>query len=677
MISSKIDLVIPLYNKKNHIERCLNSAINQKKKFNKIIIVNDGSTDNVYEILNKYEKDFNFIEVLYQENQGASVARNNGAKLSKADFVVFIDADDELNHFYLLEINRLISFYENKNINIYSTKHRNIYDKKHKELRYFQSKNNLNYSKYSLLKISFDKSVLCASGMCIDRRVFEKYKFPEGIVIGEDIYFWQNILLNEGFAWSNEKLINVYKNSENRVQEIHNSFPYYLLKTKEFLKKIKNFEHKLFFYLFQISSFFIVINQQKRDEKFNLTNFKKVYDLQDTITKLFIKIFLYKIFFSFYLIAQSIKKNTERINIKAIIVYSIITPSSPLIFFIIFFKQEYVLSSMFSYYISLISAIIFIFSFQQRIYLSKSFPKYKLNNIVSYRLMISTILLVGFTCSTLFLQYYNKTLILFCLVVLLNFWVIEILVLFFEKFKINKMLNYLVFILVIYYLSFIFFKFNEKVFLIYSLVVYFLLFLFIIKKIFRLSKNSFVKLVKVIANHYGTYFFLSGIFLTFSNYFFKLIFINYYNLTELSFFLLIYTIGTLPSSFYYTVIGQYLIENNELKKLYLILCITIVTCTYLIIYFSFKNFIINSLDFLIISTFASAILMVVHFNRVKQILELDKNKFLIFKDLIFYLSISLIPLILIINTSYEKYIFLAISLIGFVIYNNNYKIRNN
>ena len=39
--------------------------------------------------------------------------------------------------------------------------------------------------------------------------------------------------------------------------------------------------------------------------------------------------------------------------------------------------------------------------------------------------------------------------------------------------------------------------------------------------------------------------------------FFKQIFINYYDLKELSFFLMIYTIGTLPSSFYYSVIGQY------------------------------------------------------------------------------------------------------------------------
>ena len=42
MTKTLVDLIIPLFNKKKHIERCIKSAINQKRQFNKIIIVNDG-----------------------------------------------------------------------------------------------------------------------------------------------------------------------------------------------------------------------------------------------------------------------------------------------------------------------------------------------------------------------------------------------------------------------------------------------------------------------------------------------------------------------------------------------------------------------------------------------------------------------------------------------------------
>ena len=57
-----------------------------------------------------------------------------------------------------------------------------------------------NYTKYSLLKLSYDKTLICASGICVKRDIFESFNFPSKVEIGEDIYFWQKILLNEGFA---------------------------------------------------------------------------------------------------------------------------------------------------------------------------------------------------------------------------------------------------------------------------------------------------------------------------------------------------------------------------------------------------------------------------------------------------------------------------------------------
>ena len=65
MTKLSVDLIIPLFNKKKHIERCIKSAINQKRKFNKIIIVNDGSTDNVEDVLKHYSRNFEFIKVIF------------------------------------------------------------------------------------------------------------------------------------------------------------------------------------------------------------------------------------------------------------------------------------------------------------------------------------------------------------------------------------------------------------------------------------------------------------------------------------------------------------------------------------------------------------------------------------------------------------------------------------
>ena len=123
----KIDIIIPLFNKKKHIERCIDSALNQKIKFNKILIVNDGSTDQVENILEKYSLKNKNIKVINQDNRGVSNARNTGIKNSNADYIVFLDADDELSFFYLHEICRLIRFYKNKNVKVFSTIHKNLF----------------------------------------------------------------------------------------------------------------------------------------------------------------------------------------------------------------------------------------------------------------------------------------------------------------------------------------------------------------------------------------------------------------------------------------------------------------------------------------------------------------------------------------------------------------------
>ena len=122
----KIDCIIPLYNKKNFILNSVNSALNQKlKKFNKILIINDGSTDGGDLFIDKIFKNNNNVEIINQNNSGASEARNKGIKLSEADFVVFLDADDQLHEKYLICLHMMLS--QHPNTNIFSAQHFNIF----------------------------------------------------------------------------------------------------------------------------------------------------------------------------------------------------------------------------------------------------------------------------------------------------------------------------------------------------------------------------------------------------------------------------------------------------------------------------------------------------------------------------------------------------------------------
>jgi len=96
-----ISVVIPVYNHAHTLNNCLKTVINSGSKSSQfqieIIIVNDGSTDNFQEVMEKILKNdiykSKIKKVLSQENKGAPAARNLGFKEISGDYVVFVDAD--------------------------------------------------------------------------------------------------------------------------------------------------------------------------------------------------------------------------------------------------------------------------------------------------------------------------------------------------------------------------------------------------------------------------------------------------------------------------------------------------------------------------------------------------------------------------------------------------------
>ena len=67
-----ISVIVPVYNVKNYLEKCLDSIINQTYKNLEIILINDGSTDESLNICYMYEKNDNRIKVYNQEHNGLS-----------------------------------------------------------------------------------------------------------------------------------------------------------------------------------------------------------------------------------------------------------------------------------------------------------------------------------------------------------------------------------------------------------------------------------------------------------------------------------------------------------------------------------------------------------------------------------------------------------------------------
>ncbi len=89
-----ISVIIPCYNVSNYIEECLDSFLEQTYTDFEIICVDDGSKDDTAEIIEAYAKRDSRISLIRQSNQYAGVARNNGMKYAKGEYLLFFDGDD-------------------------------------------------------------------------------------------------------------------------------------------------------------------------------------------------------------------------------------------------------------------------------------------------------------------------------------------------------------------------------------------------------------------------------------------------------------------------------------------------------------------------------------------------------------------------------------------------------
>lgn len=91
----KVSVIVPVYNVEQYVEKCLETLVNQTLQEIEIIVVNDGSTDNSKQIVEKVRNQFpEKIVYVEKENGGLSDARNYGIPHAKGEYIAFLDSDD-------------------------------------------------------------------------------------------------------------------------------------------------------------------------------------------------------------------------------------------------------------------------------------------------------------------------------------------------------------------------------------------------------------------------------------------------------------------------------------------------------------------------------------------------------------------------------------------------------
>lgn len=143
----KISVVVPIYNSKEYINRCIDSLINQKNfKDYEIILIDDGSCDGSEKICDEYVQNYKNIKVFHKRNEGVSKARNKGIVEAKGEYITFVDSDDYVNEYMLYNFSKAI---DKLYSDIIFCGYNNIFVKKNKKIALNACKfDNINLSEF-------------------------------------------------------------------------------------------------------------------------------------------------------------------------------------------------------------------------------------------------------------------------------------------------------------------------------------------------------------------------------------------------------------------------------------------------------------------------------------------------------------------------------------------------
>lgn len=150
-----VSIITPVYNAENFLEETILSVINQTYKNWELLMIDDCSSDQSYEVIKKYlKKDKRIKYFKNKKNSGPAVTRNNGISFSLGKYLAFLDSDD---CWYEDKLKHQIDFMD-KNDVLMSHGDYEMMDEKGKEIKKIITKESLNYStllKENQIKTSF------------------------------------------------------------------------------------------------------------------------------------------------------------------------------------------------------------------------------------------------------------------------------------------------------------------------------------------------------------------------------------------------------------------------------------------------------------------------------------------------------------------------------------------
>lgn len=240
-----ISILIPCYNVEKYLSQCLDSVINQTYRDLQIVLVDDGSKDNTWSILQEYAAKDSRIEIYHQENQGVASARNHLLTKIKGDYFLFVDSDDWIEPDMVEFLAKKAQTNNADMVTCGVVKNENTVSNDFEEKKYTQEQ----AVKEFLRHVSFRGS-LCNKLININL-LHNEPRFRHGISYGEDALFcWELLKTAKVVVYTDCQLYHYRMNDESIS---HGDFGPKKLSGHEVWSQICNDVEKLFPQYFDIS----------------------------------------------------------------------------------------------------------------------------------------------------------------------------------------------------------------------------------------------------------------------------------------------------------------------------------------------------------------------------------------------------------------------------------------
>ena len=204
-----VSIVMPCYNGEDFIKETIDSVLKQTYTNWELLVIDDGSKDDSPSIVNKYASDDSRIKLIKQQNAGSAVARNNGIRHSKGQFLALLDSDDIWLPDFL---ESQIRFIRQKGAVCVCSSYSRIDEQSNDILKPVMSKPII--TSKDMQSIDY---VGCLTGLYDQSKYGKVYLKEELNSLLDDYAFWISVIALEGVAYGNPKILAKYRVRKNSL----------------------------------------------------------------------------------------------------------------------------------------------------------------------------------------------------------------------------------------------------------------------------------------------------------------------------------------------------------------------------------------------------------------------------------------------------------------------------